>query len=539
MTNSNNDIEELEELLTELEGQEAQIITPYSEEDDAVTRLMDAPLGDQDWMVQITALDRRMMSSSQLLSDLQAGKVNARTLVWRGGMDDWMPISRIDELSRASSPAPLAHGTPRGAAPRNLNPGNSNPSNSNPGNSNPGNGAHRAAFTNLAPPPPAPQRSQPVWSNPPSAPLPPPPSAMSPPFGMAPGMGMPPPPMALAPPPPPPPMALTPPPPPPNPNYGLPMQMQSSSSSPDLSMSQGNTTRPVAVDFSDMSLENDPPLQSKRWVMALSAVAILAVFVTVYSLSSGGGENESKAATAVATRPQAVNALQPSAAAPKEKPAASAPSAAPIAAAKAEAPVAAAAKPSDDDESESEATESTSARQTAQARYTPRSDYRRRSRGGSASDEKGRSESADEEEPAAPPKPAAAVAAAAAPSSTARPAEEEEAPSEAVAATAEEVDEPAKGKSSNNTFNREAAKAALDEAAGQAKNCRPQGGPSGTGRVQVRYEPSGKVSNVAILTSKFDNTTAGSCVRMLFRRAKVPEFTGAPVMVVNKSFEIP
>jgi hypothetical protein len=55
----------------------------------------------------------------------------------------------------------------------------------------------------------------------------------------------------------------------------------------------------------------------------------------------------------------------------------------------------------------------------------------------------------------------------------------------------------------------------------------------------VRYEPSGKVSNVTILTSKFDNTTAGSCVRMLFRRAKVPEFTGAPVVVVNKSFEIP
>ena len=57
--------------------------------------------------------------------------------------------------------------------------------------------------------------------------------------------------------------------------------------------------------------------------------------------------------------------------------------------------------------------------------------------------------------------------------------------------------------------------------------------------MQVRYEPSGKVANVAILTSKFDNTTTGSCVRMLFRRAKVPEFTGAPVMVVNKSFEIP
>ena len=42
-----------------------------------------------------------------------------------------------------------------------------------------------------------------------------------------------------------------------------------------------------------------------------------------------------------------------------------------------------------------------------------------------------------------------------------------------------------------------------------------------------------------ILTGKFENTTTGSCVRMLFRRAKVPEFTGAPVVTVSKSFEIP
>ena len=55
----------------------------------------------------------------------------------------------------------------------------------------------------------------------------------------------------------------------------------------------------------------------------------------------------------------------------------------------------------------------------------------------------------------------------------------------------------------------------------------------------MRYEPSGKVANVQILTGKFENTTTGSCVKMLFRRAKVPEFTGAPVVVVVKKFEIP
>jgi hypothetical protein len=520
MTNSNNDIEELEELLTELEGQEAQIVTPYSEEDDAVTRLMDAPLGDQDWMVQVTALDRRMMSTSQLLSELQSGKVNGRTLVWRGGMDDWMPVSRIDELARASSPP--QHSVPQHSAPQHNAAATQR------------NSGPRAAYQNLAPPPPVPQqRSQPLWSSPGGAPLPPPPSPMSPPFGMAPGVGLPPPPLALAPPPPPP-VAMTPPPAPPTSSYGLPSPLPGSGSMSEVPFSQGNTTRPVAVDFSDMMAENDPPLQSKRWVMALSAVAILAVFVTVYSLSSGGGESAAKE-PATAAAPRAVAALQPSSSAPKEKekPAASAAAAPKAEAASAPAMAAASSAKASDEEDESESSPSASARQTAQARYTPRSENRRRSRGG-GSEESSRAE--PEEESA----PAPAAAAVAAPSTTARAEDEDEAPSDPVGAVAEEVDEPPKstGKSGN-TFNREAAKAALDEAAGQAKNCRPQGGPSGTGRVQVRYEPSGKVSNVAILTSKFDNTTAGSCVRMLFRRAKVPEFTGAPVVVVNKSFEIP
>src|SRR3954470_15559975 len=101
MTQSNNDIEELEELLTELEGQEAQLVRPYAEDDDAVTQLMDAPLGDQEWMVQVTALDRRMMSTDQVLAELRAGKLSNRTLVWRGGMDDWLPISRVDSLSHS------------------------------------------------------------------------------------------------------------------------------------------------------------------------------------------------------------------------------------------------------------------------------------------------------------------------------------------------------------------------------------------------------------------------------------------------------
>jgi hypothetical protein len=57
--------------------------------------------------------------------------------------------------------------------------------------------------------------------------------------------------------------------------------------------------------------------------------------------------------------------------------------------------------------------------------------------------------------------------------------------------------------------------------------------------VQVRYEPNGKVGAVSILTPQFDNTTTGSCVVMVFRRASIPAFTGSPAVVMNKSFEIP
>src|SRR5688572_22828841 len=106
MTNSNKDIEELEELLTELEGQEAQLVSPYSEDDDAVTQLMDAPLGDQEWMVQVTPLDRRMMSTDQLVAEFHSGRLSDKTLVWRGGMDDWLPIQRVEELANAQRPAP-------------------------------------------------------------------------------------------------------------------------------------------------------------------------------------------------------------------------------------------------------------------------------------------------------------------------------------------------------------------------------------------------------------------------------------------------
>ena len=510
MTQSNNDIEELEELLTELEGQEAQLVRPYAEDDDAVTQLMDAPLGDQEWMVQVTALDRRMMSTDQVLAELRTGKLSNRTLVWRGGMDDWLPISRVDSLSQSGVSQPrvshsvVAQGGMPSPAPARL-------------------GA------------PAPLPAPPMWATLPSAaPLPPPPTALPPLVSSAvmsapSSSGL----MGL-------PHAAAAPLPPPPSEPSSPRLVSMPPPPPTLMSSSSNTARPVALDFSEMVEDTSSPLRGKRAILALSAVAVLAVFLSVYALSSKS-DGTATAAPASTEQPRSVAALQPA----SEKKSEPTPAAAP--AAKAAEPMAApspAPKPSENElaANDTSASSGSSARTTAPARYSPRSEYRRRSRGGAErQDDSEASESSASESPSPrSPSPRAAVASRA-------PAEEEAPPSEPAAApvsggASDDADATEAPKSSGgkaNTFNREAAKSALAEAAAQAKNCRPAGGPSGTGRVEVHYEPSGKVSSVNILTGKFENTTTGSCVRMLFRRAKVPEFTGAPVVTVSKSFEIP
>jgi hypothetical protein len=494
MTQSNNDIEELEELLTELEGQEAQLVRPYAEDDDAVTQLMDAPLGDQEWMVQVTALDRRMMSTDQVLAELRAGKLSNRTLVWRGGMDDWLPISRVESLSGASAGG-VSHGGMPVAAPGRL-----------------------AA--------PAPLPAPPMWATLPSAaPLPPPPTALPPVVSSAPMTG----PVGL------PPAAAAPlPPPPSEPSSPRPVSLPPPP--PAMMSTSSNTARPVAIDFSELSEDTTSPLRGKRAILALSAVAVLAVFVSVYALSSKS-DGTATAAPSSAEQPRSVAALQPAAEKKTEPPAAAEPAPKPAepAAAPASAP-----KPAESELAANDSSASSSARTTAPARYSPRSEYRRRSRGAAErQDDSEASEASDAPAPRSP-APRAAVAARASAEDEAPASEPAAAPSSGGAsddADATEAPKSTGGKS--NTFNREAAKAALAEAAAQAKNCRPAGGPSGTGRVQVHYEPTGKVSKVDILTGKFENTTTGSCVVMLFRRAKVPEFTGAPVVTVSKSFEIP
>lgn len=86
-------------------------------------------------------------------------------------------------------------------------------------------------------------------------------------------------------------------------------------------------------------------------------------------------------------------------------------------------------------------------------------------------------------------------------------------------------------------FNVAAAKTALNNAAASAAGCRAPAGPSGTGKVQVTFAPSGNVTSALIVSGPFGGTPVGSCVARTFRAAKVPAFDGSP-MTVSKSFTI-
>lgn len=102
-----------------------------------------------------------------------------------------------------------------------------------------------------------------------------------------------------------------------------------------------------------------------------------------------------------------------------------------------------------------------------------------------------------------------------------------------------EIKEPKEAKESPaNASVNEAAAAALATSATLASSCRPSGGPSGAGKARIIYSNEGDVQSVEILTAKFRDTLTGSCVRMVFRRAKIPAFKGEPPTFI-KSFTIP
>lgn len=86
-------------------------------------------------------------------------------------------------------------------------------------------------------------------------------------------------------------------------------------------------------------------------------------------------------------------------------------------------------------------------------------------------------------------------------------------------------------------FSVSAAQVALTQAASNAGGCRKPGGPTGSGKVQVTFATSGRVTSANVTGGAFPGTPVGGCVASVFRKARIPAFTGNPV-TVSKSFSV-
>lgn len=77
-------------------------LVAYAEGDEEATRFIETPRPDPPWIVQVTPLDRRLMSTERLLGELQRGEqIRNDTLIWRKGMLDWRAVAQTD-LSHSS-----------------------------------------------------------------------------------------------------------------------------------------------------------------------------------------------------------------------------------------------------------------------------------------------------------------------------------------------------------------------------------------------------------------------------------------------------
>jgi predicted Zn finger-like uncharacterized protein len=86
-------------------------------------------------------------------------------------------------------------------------------------------------------------------------------------------------------------------------------------------------------------------------------------------------------------------------------------------------------------------------------------------------------------------------------------------------------------------FSVSAAQVALTQAATNAGACKKPDGPTGSGKVQVTFATSGRVTSATVGGPPFAGTAVGGCVAGIFRKAKVPAYAGNPV-TVSKSFSI-
>jgi hypothetical protein len=99
-------------------------------------------------------------------------------------------------------------------------------------------------------------------------------------------------------------------------------------------------------------------------------------------------------------------------------------------------------------------------------------------------------------------------------------------------------DEPEEDESTAPPFSTDAAKSALSSAASNAASCKTSDGPTGSGKVQVTFVPSGRVTSANVVSGPFGGTAVGGCIARTFRQARVPKFSG-DAQIVSKSFNIP
>lgn len=84
-------------------------------------------------------------------------------------------------------------------------------------------------------------------------------------------------------------------------------------------------------------------------------------------------------------------------------------------------------------------------------------------------------------------------------------------------------------------FDRGAAAASLGSI--NVASCKKPDGPTGSGHVNVTFEPSGSVSSAVVDSGPYPGTPVGGCIAGKFRGARVPPFGGSPVKV-GKSFTL-
>lgn len=108
------------------------------------------------------------------------------------------------------------------------------------------------------------------------------------------------------------------------------------------------------------------------------------------------------------------------------------------------------------------------------------------------------------------------------PTATAKPSSEPAAPTATASAKPDKPLPP---------FNRSAAIAALSSAAASASACRKQGDPSGMARVVITFAPSGRVTTARVNGPPFAGTPTGGCIASRMRGAHVPPFSGDFVTV--------